>query len=264
MTKSKATVIQATELQSKRTTLLKLIQKFRTYQPIYMPGLIPHLNSTGWKEHDADLQKPETMVLWLPSCFDNPEVRAKICPESLSAIEDELRFAQLREALSQVRRQLRQRVYVGFLKTKNGSGQAYWLRSNTFISQVEGRIRTFRTQYDASRGALLVLRGEGKWSTIYREMKNEDVRSIGASAAVREEAEELKRTRAMIGLPEEPDGEEDLDALMDTEVGGSRPGVGEGKRVLSWIWYTVTQNELGEDEKHVESSECIQYALGSH
>jgi hypothetical protein len=260
MKKSK-TPIQASELQSKRTTLLKLIQKFRTYQPIYMPGLIPHLNHIGWKEADADLQKPEVMLLWLPSSFNDPEIRANICPESLCMIEDELRFAQLGEALSQVRRQLRQRVYVGKLKTKNGSGQAYWLRSNTFISQVEGRIRTYRGQYDASRAALLVLRGEMKWMEIYRELRNEDVRGIGTSAATREEAEEVRQARVLAGLPEEAEREEDLEALMETDARNSRPGLGEGKRMLSWIWYTVTKNELGEDDQQVELSECIQLLL---
>jgi hypothetical protein len=257
MKKSKNTNLQASELQSKRTTLLKLIQKFRNFQPVYMPGLISHLNEIGWKEAGTDLQQPETMVLWLPSAFPDDAARAKVCSQNLCAIEAELRYAQLIEALSNLRQQLRQRVYAGKLKTKNGSGQAYYLRSNTFLSQVEGRIRAHRAQYDSARSALLNLRAEGDWSEMYQELKAEDIRRISENAAILEETEELKRTRALIGLPAEPrqSDEDDMEVELPVAPPNPRAALGEGKRVLSWIWYTISKNELGEDDSTVERSE---------
>jgi hypothetical protein len=256
MKKSKTTHLQASELQSKRTTLLKLIQKFRNFQPVYMPGLVSHLNEVGWKEADADLQQPEAMILWLPSAFLDSVIRAKVCLQKVCDIEAELRYAQLMEALSNLRQQLRQRVYVGKLKTKNRSGQAYYLRSNVFLSQVDGRIRSFRAQYDTACSALLVLRGEGDWSKIYRELKAEDVRGITQNAASLEEAEELRRTRRLAGLSEEArEGEGDeMDINFPATSTNPRAALGEGKRVLSWIWYTVTKTELGEDDTTVEMS----------
>jgi hypothetical protein len=263
--KSKTTTLQASELQTKRTAILKLIQKFRNHQPVYMPGLITHLNSIQWKEAGGDLQSPETMQLWLPSAIKDRQIRSKICPESLCAIEAELCFAQLVEALANLRRQLRQRVYMAKLKTKNGNGQAYWLKSNTFLAQVEGRIRVFSAQYNAARTALLILRGEGTWSETYRELKPEDIRSISQNAATRQEAAELKWTRGLAGLSEDPEDSE-LDNMMDEDIVPSaanpRAALGEGHRTLSWIWYTVTTGELGEDNKSVEMSKYLTIRCG--
>jgi hypothetical protein len=225
-----------------------------------MPGLITHLNNIQWKEASTDLQSPENMQLWLPSAIDDPHVRTQICPSSLCEIEAELRYAQLIEALANLRRQLRQRVYVGKLKNKNGNGQAYWLKSNTFLAQVEGRIRVFRAQYDAARAALLNLRGEGAWSDTYQELKPEDIRGISQNAVTNQEAAELKQTRALAGLSgDREDGELDDLMNMDTDPSTANPraALGEGHHTLSWIWYTVTTGELGEDKKSVETSKYL-------
>jgi hypothetical protein len=235
LVKSKSsTVMQAAEIQSKRTTLLKSIQKFCSFQPVYMPGLISHLNSQRWKEKEDALLKPETMLLWLPSSIKDPASRSAICPQSFHDLEERLRYAQLVEALVNVRRQLRQRVYVGRLKTRNGNGQAYWLRSNTFQAQVEARIWMHRAQYDAARDALLTLRGPGEWSEIYQELKTEDLRGITQKAMTQDEFEELKRTCLMVGLSEEAVAGE-LNTDMGSEVNPHHT-LGEGTRVLSWIW----------------------------
>jgi hypothetical protein len=220
-----------------------------------MPGLISHLNSQRWKEKEDALLKPETMLLWLPSSIKDPATRSAVCPKSFYDIEDQLRYAQLVEALANVRRQLRQRVYVGRQKTRNGNGQAYWLRSNTFQAQVEARIRMHRAQYDAARDALLTLRGPGEWSKVYQELKTEDLRGITQTAITQDEVEELKRTRLMAGLSEEV-----VEGELNTDIGSGvnpRHTLGEGTRVLSWIWWTVSTNELGEEDKQVEQSTCL-------
>jgi hypothetical protein len=54
----------------------------------------------------------------------------------LTKIEAELRHALCYGALKGLRMQLRQRGYAGRVKRRQGSGQRYWLKSNTFLQQV--------------------------------------------------------------------------------------------------------------------------------
>jgi hypothetical protein len=191
--KTKKTLAQDTELQTKRTALLKAIQKFRNHQQAYMPGLIPRLNSQGFREGPEALAAPETMKLFLPSAF-SPAHREKLCSQTIVDIELRLRKAQMSEALSGLRRQLCARMYVGKLKNKNGNGQAYYLRSNAFISQVNGRLREHQRLYDSARRAMTNLQPNGEWQEVYRELRPEDIRGINQKA---EEARTLKRTREM-------------------------------------------------------------------
>ena len=76
-------------------------------------------------------------------------------------MEAQLREAQCYEALSGLRQQLRQRSYAGHVKTRNGSGQAYWLRSNAFMDQVNRRIKVHQLTYTAGREAYFSLNGPG-------------------------------------------------------------------------------------------------------
>jgi hypothetical protein len=259
--KTKKTLAQETELQTKRTALLKVIQKYRNHQRAYMPGLIARLNTDGFKEGPEALGAPEMMKLFLPSAFA-PAQRDTICSKTLVDIEVRLRKAQLSEALSGLRRQLRARMYVGKLKNKHGNGQAYYLRSNAFISQVNGRFREHQRLYDAARQAMENLEPDGAWQKTYRKLRPEDIRGINQKE---EEARTLKRTREMAGVDQEyadNKGEEDKDNEDEDEdddyldipiqpLQDPRSVLGEGHRTMSWIWYTYGESEL-ESKEEVE------------
>jgi hypothetical protein len=257
--KQKKTLAQETELQTKRTALLKAIQKFRNHQRAYMPGLISRLATEGFKEEAEALSKPEAMKLFLPSAFPS-DVSGKICSDTLRDIEIRLRKGQLSESLSGLRRQLRARMYVGKLKNKNGNGQAYWLRSNTFISQVNGRLREHQRAYDASRLAMERLDPGGTWQNVYRKLEPGDIRGVNDKEV---EARALKRTREMAGLDrdkshddDDDSDESDDDNCFDTPIQplhDPRSVLGEGYRTLSWIWYTFGEGKLGESKQEVET-----------
>jgi hypothetical protein len=223
-----------------------------------MPGLIGHLNAEKWKEPSDALSKPETMSLFLPSHFTT-EARRNVCPAAITEMEARLRKGQLSEALSGLRRQLRARMFVGKLKNKNGNGQVYWLRSNTFIAQVNTRIREHQRLYDAARIAMEKLDPRGDWERTYRKLEPKDIRGINEKE---EEKQILKRTREMAGLDrddkdddEDEDDDDEDDMYLDLPIqplSDPRSILGEGHRTISWIWMTYAEGELGESKAEVE------------
>ena len=67
-----------------------------------------------------------------------------------------------------------------------------------------------------------------------------------------EEKEEYKTTRQMAGLTDD----EVIDELKNVPVVAFNPvlALGEGRRTLSWIWYSVSDSELQGNTKEVEAS----------
>jgi hypothetical protein len=268
--KRKKTLVQETELQTRRTALLKTIQKFRNHQAAYMPGLITHLNSIGFKEPSEALSKPEAMQLFLPSHFI-PHVRQAVCSETIVDIEVRLRKGQLSEALSGLRRQLRARMFASKLKNKNGNGQLYWLRSNTFITQVNSRLREHQRIYDSARRAMEHLDPDGSWARTYRKLEEKDIRGINEKEV---EADALKRAAAAAGMDdngtagtnEGDDDDDDDDTLLDLPIqplADPRSVMGEGNRTISWIWTTYAEGELGESKAEIEQGVPNFYADNS-
>lgn len=204
-----------------------------------MPGLTSYLNSISWKEEQDDLDKPETMRLWLPSEIPTA-LRENVCSSALTKIEEELRVGQLSESLASIRHHLRQRGYAGQLKNRNGKGQVYFLRSNAFISQVERHIRKHQSTYNNARRSLMNIRGPGGWEKIYQVLLPTDICGINERLVRQEEEAEYKRAREMLGLTDDAEIDEDQPAVtspIDVRA------IGEGKRRLSWIWYSVSAEE---------------------
>ncbi|KAF4580325.1 hypothetical protein EYR38_003220, partial [Pleurotus pulmonarius] len=248
------TTVEATQLQTSRTSLLKRITKFRNTQTSYMPGLPEYLKQTS---NEEDTTTPELMPLFLPSFFAE-EKRATICEPNLCDLEDRLRFAQASEALSKLRRQLRTRSFAHSYKTRNINSQGAYTRSRLLQNQIEVRIKAIRILYNIAREALLSLRGPGDWEAVLRPLLPEDIRGINERTLTAEEQEEYRRTRVLAGMSLEAiQGE--LSGLGLTSGQENIPTVafsrslalGEGRRTLSWIWYTVSDDELlGTGEVH--------------
>jgi hypothetical protein len=72
-----------------------------------------------------------------------------------------------------------------------------------------------------------------------------------------EEKEEYKMTRRMAGLAED----EIITELENRPVVSFNPklAVGEGRRTLSWIWYSVSEVELEGRAKEVEASKSLSH-----
>ncbi|KAJ8697361.1 hypothetical protein PTI98_004171 [Pleurotus ostreatus] len=247
--KTDLTTVEATQLQTSRTSLLKRVKKFRDIQTTYMPGLQDYLKSIPNVSATAT---PESILLYLPSFF-SVDQRASICPSELSHLENRLRFAQATEALTKLRRQLRTRSFAHSYKTRNVHSQGAYTRSRLLQNQIEVRIKAIRVQYMMAREALLSLQGPGDWESSLRPLLPEDIRGINERTLTAEEQEEYKRTRMLAGMsPESVQSELNGQGLVSgsenvpTMAFNRSLALGEGRRTLSWIWYTVSDEELSD------------------
>jgi hypothetical protein len=225
------TSAQAAELQRKRTLLLGMVQRLRDEQAHFMPGLTRLLEENP---SDESSTRPEEMKLYLPSTLP-ARTRNDICVGGLPAQEERLRAAQAREALSDLRRQLRTRTMAHQFKRRHMDGQAAYTKSQALQSAIEQKIKAATSRYNAARGALLALRGPGVWEETLRELQASDIRGMNERAMNEEEKREEQQARRLAGL----------DIVEVDEFGENvEPTVlfnlatGEGRRSLSWIWYT--------------------------
>jgi hypothetical protein len=157
-------------------------------------------------------------------------------------MEDKLRYAQAMEALSGLRRQLQTRVMASKLNNKHASSQRSYVCSRALQDQVECRVRICQRQYNTARAAILNLRGPGDWEKTLAVLKPEDVRGISERALTEEDKEDNLRTRCMAGCT----NDQDLGHVLNAPVARIDPRreLTEGRRTLSWIWYSYTEEEL--------------------
>ena len=91
---------QKATLLEKRGILLHKIEKWRQLQLVYMPGAL----DVGTPDPGSSPRvKAESVKLWMPSQLD-PKDRDSICLGGVVNSEKELRFAQLEDALNDLRR----------------------------------------------------------------------------------------------------------------------------------------------------------------
>jgi hypothetical protein len=98
----------------------------------------------------------------------------------------------------------------------------------------------------------LALRGKGAWEGVLQVLKDEDVRALNERERNREEKAEQERLREMEKLHATEGGVEESESygiFLQKAV-----SLGEGRRTLSWIWYTVNIGE-GADDPHINEGE---------
>ncbi|KAJ7439837.1 hypothetical protein FB451DRAFT_1344179 [Mycena latifolia] len=231
------TSIQATELQRKRTLLLSMIGRFRDEQAHFMPGITTWLADRPVENKS----KPEDIQLYLPSSFPR-DARATMCVSGLPEEEDRLRQAQAVEGLWQLRWQLRTRTFAHTFKRKHTASQAMYTKSQALQSVIEARIKAAMTSYRMARVVLLALRGPGDWELVFQELRQHNIQGMNERALNEEEKEDDRRACVLAGLPEiEDETDEFGDPVEPTVLFNLETG--EGRRVLSWIWYTAATGD---------------------
>ncbi|KAF8176874.1 hypothetical protein K438DRAFT_1588036 [Mycena galopus ATCC 62051] len=234
------TTIQATALQRQRTLLLGQISKLDDIQGQYMPGLPQWIARQNPPVSARDSSKPETIKIHLPSSLPAAD-RDAICTPGLVAQEESLRNAQAHDSLRDLRRGLRTRTFAHRFKRQHLSGQGMYTKSRSLLDGIESSIREAASRYRAARAALFALRGPGAWEKVLQVLQKEDIRGMNERLMNAEEKEENRKARVLAGLPADGQGDEfefdefgervDLTVLFNLETG-------EGRRLLSWIWYT--------------------------
>lgn len=194
----------------------------------------------------------EHTTLNLPSEITDTALRSQICSIELITAEDRLREAEANDALEELRRLLRTRTALNQAKVKHVTGQKPNTRARAVQQRMDARVTECKLRYRHSRERLLALRGKGAWETVLRELKDEDVRALNERERNREEKAERERLREMAKLrATEGDVEEgeSYGVILQKAV-----SLGEGRRTLSWIWYTVPVGD-GADDPHMNEGE---------
>jgi hypothetical protein len=253
---SDGNIAKATSIQHQRTTLLKRIQKYISTRDQFMPRLERYLRDTPSQNLTDDqlTSTPELIPLHLPSSI-GLEMRASVCVHGLAEIEDRLRFAQAFEALTDLRCQLTKRTYAHRYRTANISSQTYFTRFQVLQDQTNSKIKAACSRYHVARSGLLHLRGKGDWEQKLQELHPEDIRGLSEKAIVIEEKEQRKRTGEMAGISslDERDDLPKRDSELPPTLFNPHLAVGEGHRTLSWIWYSTSNDEIGDNTTRIGS-----------
>jgi hypothetical protein len=210
-----------------------MVKRLRDEQVHFMPGLAVLLEAEPSTESS---RRPEEMRLHLPSSFTK-EVRDRICVAELPSEEERLRLAQAHEALRDLRRHLRIRTLAHQFKRRHTGGQAAYTKSQALQSGIEERIKGAASRYRSAREALLSLRGPGAWEEVLQVLQQADIRGMNERTLNDEEKEEERKARILAGLPPNEDEVDEFGEVVEPTVLFNLE-TGEGKRSLSWIWYT--------------------------
>ena len=214
-----------------------------------MPGLRSVLSNPNILDDSPDILA-ECIRLHLPSELSSSD-RDRACAEGIADIEARVRHADASEALDDLRRYLRTRTFLNKWRVKNVSGQHRSTRARGLQHSVDAKVHSAKTRYCHSRNAHLVLKGHGDWEQVLQVLMDEDVRALNERALTAHEKDDRVRRMAMGTLM-------DHDTLEGVAVTGA---LGEGRRTLSWIWFTVSSDENSPDMH--EGAPILSFACAS-
>ncbi|KAJ7469033.1 hypothetical protein FB451DRAFT_1352272 [Mycena latifolia] len=221
---------QELDFMKRRSAVLKRIWAFQKLQRAYMPNVQRFLTQSQRALWDTEADRDaETIRLFLPSDIADKGKRTRACAEGLPEVEAELREGEAHEALETIRQGLWMRTMTNRFRRALTRGQGV-LRQNNM------RIHKGKLRYRYARNTLCRLRGNGEWERKLQILNDSDVRALNERALTEEE--EVQRDA--------------VHDLRDVEEGGVAAygvvALGEGRRTLSWIWYTAKVGEPTEVE----------------
>lgn len=175
----------------------------------------------------------EHQNLWLPSSL--PDIHRKHnCDKTLVDIETRLRRAQCEDTLDKIRNLQRGRLSFISFRNRNIRNQNPNTRAQDTISRLEDKSKALAVKYRAARMALLSLLGPGDWETHLRELNDGDLTTPDGHEISIEDPNDT------IG----PDGR----GLSKKKRMIIERGLGQGKKIVSWIWTTPQAIGDGTDE----------------
>lgn len=211
------------------------IKDWETLLPLYTPGVLQYQMDNPDNATTSD--HPEDHRLWLPSAVPQPH-RSHVCLPGPIDCEQQLRLAQMSDALNGLRQILKIKSRMVQFKNKNLRGQRDGTRSRAIIDRVHERAKASATKYRVARASYLALSGPGEWEETYRILNDADIRGYQDPDAIRtrvgrrgiHEDGEAPVVQELGGGAEE----DTLDLHNQTRE--RRDGTGETRRTLSWIW----------------------------
>ncbi|KAF9504109.1 hypothetical protein BS47DRAFT_1401750 [Hydnum rufescens UP504] len=195
------TISSLTSIESQQLSLVKRIKTFRNIQRIYMPEACRFLTSEDECEKPSH---PETIKLFLPSQIP-AEYRVQ---NTIVDIEVKLRVGQAFDALSSLRSSLCIRAHLTNYK-QTVRGQHMHTHAMALIESAKRKTASIATKYTVSCQTLISLVGLDGIDPQLKELRDRDVRTLS-----------------------DPEISEDK---QDSHT----QNLGEGSRVLSWIWISA-------------------------
>lgn len=199
-----------------------------------MPKFIEYLTEDQRKVLDSPASVlPEETKLFLPSELRSADRELpRACVAGLVHAETRLREAECRDALESLRQGLRTRSAGHLFTVRNVTGQNPTTRAEGVQRKVQVNIYLSKLRYRWARNSLFRLRGHGPWERELRVLNDPDVRGMNERLLTSEEMAE-RQILAQQGF---------IDELI---VGPSSEAAvvsrGEGRRQLSWIWYSYSE-----------------------
>lgn len=130
-------------------------------------------------------------------------------------------------------------------KVKNVTGQVPNTRAREKQGSADESIHAAKQRYRAARSALERLRGSGEWEATLHSLLDKDIVGLNQRALTREKLADNDRARDMGGAAE--DDSVPLSGVIS---------VGEGRRTLSWIWYTSDGDALHSNNDDLGLQDC--------
>ncbi|KAJ7763723.1 hypothetical protein B0H16DRAFT_1661737 [Mycena metata] len=203
------TSVHQVDFLKRRTTLLKCIRTFRKVQRCYMPHVRKYLTQSQKTLWDTEADRDaEAIRLFLPSDITDSAKRVKACATGLIEVESSLREGEAHDALEALRQGLRVRTMTNRYRLRHATGQRALTRGQGVLRQNNVRIHKAKLRYRYARNALAQLRGNGEWERTLKVLEDKDG-GVGSYGVV---------------------------------------ALGEGRRTLSWIWYTSKADDPTEQE----------------
>lgn len=200
-----------------------------------MPAVVRFLGEEARAEDDDD-GLIENEKIWFPSDLPKP-VRMRGCFSGLVAMEDSLREAQCRDALERIRCLERAKLAMVQFRHNNIRGQKQLTRSKSSFEVLQDRTKRAVAKYRRAREALLALRGPGEWESMLRLLKDADVCSPGNHEFDIEDPNDPFGADGRLKPKKRGSAQEKKIAAAQQKnrsITGER--LGEGTRIISWIW----------------------------
>ena len=217
---------------------MRQLKQFRNLQDVYTPAAAVMLaQAEEAQQHLPETKRVQPEVehqqLWLPSALPVNH-RVHNCRAGLVNIESRLRQAQCLDALEKIRTLQRGRLsFIGF-RNRNIRGQNPNTRAADTMNRIEDKCKSLAVKYRATRRALLELIGPGDWERELKELNDGDLTTPdGTETSIENASDEIG-----------PDGR----LLSKKRRVALERGLGEGRRVVSWIWRVKGSTGDGEDE----------------
>ncbi|KAG1846964.1 hypothetical protein C8R48DRAFT_750553 [Suillus tomentosus] len=218
---------QQTELQRRRTALLKQINRFHSVQATYTVDLENLLEQND----DGSLVEAENIIFWLPSSI-SALIQTSTCHDGIPSIEEGLRNAQCHD------------FHLIKHRNRDARGQKANTRAASVISHLDDKVKMIAEKYCTAHKCLIALQGPGAWEN---ELRPLDAHNVWGPS---EDVGSIENTSDIIGV----NGHK----RTRKQLAAANRRLRQGFVQVSWIWTSVGVLEDNNDI-NLNDALCVEW-----